>query len=403
MCLVGFAKRMMEDATARMFWPSSETICRCHVLNAFLLGKLDDVEGAGCALCGRPSRSYVDLDDVRDLVVAVIRNYRLRAIDELYHDRETASGYAILDEWAEYTADVVGDLFGSALDDILLDRVAETLDDECWFRSDRFWLEGTQLYLESWAGFRELVRRLDLELQDLLDGKFDRPGWRREATEGIRPSEVLPRVMDLAEIAEVVVEIPSSTLWCRAVHLSASEVVSASRVGTAPTQYARENRMSRAGQPLFYGAVDAGTAAAEIGNPAPDQVTIIGEWRPSRPLLVLNLAASHDIPDFYDVDRSGLRWRLQFLDDFAEDVSQPIGPHETVEYRATQVLTDFLVRLPTGLDGILYRSSRTGRACCAIKVDNEHCVNASGASPNADAPLQMILDQALVSPDLGVS
>ena len=100
-----------------------------------------------------------------------------------------------------------------------------------------------------------------------------------------------------------------------------------------------------------------------------------GSGRPTRPLRVLDLVKSKDrpLPDFYDLDQAGARWRLQFLAGFADDVSQRVDDKFT-EYWATQLLMEYLRTRVTGLDGIIYHSSHTAVPCCALDVDNIRCI-----------------------------
>ena len=149
---------------------------------------------------------------------------------------------------------------------------------------------------------------------------------------------------------------------------------------------------------MFYGAADEETAILEIGGPRTDRETVIGTWAPSQPLRVLDLADLPDPPHLYDVEKAGLRWRLMFLSEFAADVSKPVAPHEHVEYRATQVFMDFLRSRVLEIDGIVYRSSRTGRSCCALEVDNVDCVDADAPLASGVGRLRMMLNKARVRP-----
>jgi hypothetical protein len=384
---------MMEEAEARMFWPSGDTICRGHVLDQFLLDQLQDVQSdSACELCAQFPTSYVDTDVVQDLVVEVIRWYRRRAIDELFHDPETRSGYALPDEDIEDTSDVVNNLFAGALDDHLLGYVGSNLEDEYWFTPGVLWLEGAELYIQSWSDFRSLLRSADTQLDQLLAGALDAVGWKHEGADGIRPSRILPRLWELMDELDVVKGIPASTIWLRGVHVLAGESISAKRLGTAPSDYSSENRMNRAGRPMFYGAVDSTTAATEIGRPRVGEEVIIGAWMLTRPARVLDLVGNRELPSFYDVEKAWLRWRLKFLADFADDVSQPISANQFADYRATQVFMDYLRSEVSGIDGIMYRSSRTGEQCCALEVDNTHCIDAAASRDTDDGRLQLTLD-----------
>jgi hypothetical protein len=392
-------KRLLEEAEERKFLPTGDTVCRKHVRSRFLLDQLSDAPVTSlCVVCGRNAVSRINVDEVRDFVVAVIKTYRRRAIDELYLDKETESGYALADRYIEDTADVIDAFFEDAFDDDLMEYVRVTLDQEWWFNPGVMWLEGAELYLHSWNGFRALLRSAPVKLTNLLAGDLDDPRRASEPADGILPSEILPRLWELVDELGVVREIPASNEWVRAVHVPTGEPLGASRLGTAPSAYSTENRMNRAGAPMFYGAADDETAVLEIGEPESDRETVIGTWVPSRPLRVLDLVELPVPPDLYDVERAGLRWRLVFLSDFATDVSQPVGPHERVEYRATQVFMDFLRSRASELDGIVYRSSRTGRPCCALEIHNAHCVDGDAPIGSEGRHLRLTLNQWRIRP-----
>ena len=189
---MGFTTRMMEEAEERGFWPSADTICRSHVVNDLLAGRLPEGRsGPTCAACGRSEASTVDLDELCDCVAGVIRYYRRRAIDELFHDSETESGYALPDRLVADTADVIVDLFDGALDDEVLEHLVSVFEPEYWFDPGVLWLDGAGLHLESWSGFRALARAVQPGLEPLLAGQFDDPAWSHEAADGFRPSQVL--------------------------------------------------------------------------------------------------------------------------------------------------------------------------------------------------------------------
>ena len=357
-----------------MFWPTGDVVCGRHLADDFLLGALGGVPGDACAVCSEPSHPFVDLDELRDLVVAVVRTYRRRAIDELYHDSESESGYAFPDGWMEDTADVVLELFGDALDEHLIEPVAFTLDQEYWFRPGLVWLEGAELYMESWSSFRSLAASTNVALESLLGGLADLPS--RHSSDVMQPSQVLPELLTVIEDVGVVRTLAPEARWHRALHMPPGEARSAGRLGTAPSDKSTENRMNRAGAAMFYGAEDVPTAVAEIGTSPQGTSPVVGTWMASRPLVVLDLVDMGEAPHFYDVERSWLRWRHLFLADFATDVSQPVADHATAEYRATQLLMEYVRSRFPELDGIVYRSSRTGRRCCAIDVANTSCVEA---------------------------
>jgi len=190
-----------------------------------------------------------------------------------------------------------------------------------------------------------------------------------------------------------VTEFPMEIEWFRAVHVPIDEEVTASRLGTAPAACSTENRMNRAGESMFYGAADTATVLAEIEPATPGQRTFVGVWTPTRPLRVLDLVKSktRPLPDFYDVDQAGARWKLQFLAGFADDVRQRVVLEGGIEYRTTQLLMEYLRSRVTGLDGIIYRSSHTATPCCALDVDNIRCIS-PGVLDSDSGELYLVLN-----------
>jgi len=120
-----------------------------------------------CVVCGRADASTVGLDELCDRVVDVICQYRRRAIDELFHDPESESGYALPGGPVEDTADVLMDLFDGALDGELLEHLVRVFEPQYWFDPCVLWLGGAELHLDAWSGFRALALAIQPHLDPL--------------------------------------------------------------------------------------------------------------------------------------------------------------------------------------------------------------------------------------------
>ncbi len=208
----------------------------------------------------------------------------------------------------------------------------------------------------------------------------------------------MPPAKMLVEIAEVIRQRPGDMDLIRRIpadvtvyRIRIDDVphANAAAIGSPPPRFAlKSNRMSPAGIPMFYGALDVDTAIAETREPPNDvgKTMSIGTFRPVRELAVLDLAELPDIPSIFDEARRELIQPLRFLHPFADDISRPIAHdgREHVEYVPTQVVTEYFrqaFRDVDGerLDGIAYASSRQpGGVAVVLFCENEQCVDAAG-------------------------
>lgn len=281
----------MEDAWDRGYWASGDVVCSAHVSEPFLASLSHTGNTETCAACGEVPDVAIELDNLMDALFAVVRCYWGRALDDLYYDRESEHGFAFPGDVLT-TDELVSDNFYGILDDELI-QVANRLwtDDEQWYDPSVLWLQGEELLSYSWTIFAEWARSAENGEQP---PEPELP-WIGEQAEGISPSELLPRLADLMTGLDLIREVDA--VWSRARHMDPGEAETAATLGSVPAEKSGQpNRMSRVGDSMFYGAADADTAVAEIGAANPGQRTVIGEWRPSRLLRLLDLI---ELPDYH--------------------------------------------------------------------------------------------------------
>jgi RES domain len=151
----------------------------------------------------------------------------------------------------------------------------------------------------------------------------------------------------------------------------------AADLGTAAREKAFVNRMSPAGIPLFYGAVDAGTAVREAwaGPASGKELVSVGRFTNSAPLPVSDLPSLSEIPSIFDEARRHLRPPLRLLHEFSARINALVRSAarteaETVEYPPTQIVRGYF-RAAFARDygpevsGLLYRSAARKRGCAA--------------------------------------
>ena len=138
-------------------------------------------------------------------------------------------------------------------------------------------------------------------------------------------------------------------------------------IGPPPPAQARAGRMNAHGISVFYGSNVPNAAIAEVRPPVGSQV-VVAQFQIIRPIRLLNLQALSEVAIYGSIFDTTLKERLErvaFLRNLSELITVPVMPKkETLEYLATQAITDFLatVNAPT-VDGILFPSAQVaGRA-----------------------------------------
>lgn len=374
---MGLVKRAMEEAEAHLFWPSDDRLCQDHIRDAFLIASLGlRARGGECVVCRSTTSSMVELDALMDIVVAALRTYRRRAVDELYHDSESESGYAlasVVDTWDAVLTDLAGDV-----DDDVAELIAQRLEPEQWFDPGDIWLEGSELLAASWEGFSEWIKITEVDFAKVSSQPLPE-SWLGEQADGIPISQLLGRLIEVIEKAGLVVPIAPQP-WYRVSYLSDEDPRTAARLGTPPARYASQaNRFSPPGVAAYYAAATRRTAVIETPSD-PIRRPVVSEWLPSRSLKVVDLTNLPAAPSYWDVSQFDTRQWLRFLKGFAADVSVPIQEADRIrDYRPTQAVSHAL-REWGGADGIVFSSSKTSEPCCVLFVDNAHCVDSPATS-----------------------
>ena len=370
----------MEEAEARGFWPTDDSVCSSHISETFLSSQLEEAESdLACVVCGARESPRVPLDDLMDLIMTAIRSNWGRAADDLYRDPETESGWALVTCFD--TRDVVREDLGGDIDDEAVELIADRLEFDEWYDPSQIWLEGHELLKFSWDQFHQWICDSTIAVDAVA--RWPRPsGWMSNAADGVPPCEMLDQLTDLIGELGLITTTPI-TNWFRCTELDDGEMVTARRLGTPPTVYAiKPNRMSPAGKPMFYGAADKATALAEIGAATSIKRIATGVWKASRPVRVLDLTKHPDLPSYFDVERDRIRQGLIFLRHFTDDVSRKLEPPAVlrIEYRPTQAVMHQLQVAFPAIDGIVFASSHTGQPNCALFVKNEVCIEADELS-----------------------
>lgn len=134
-------------------------------------------------------------------------------------------------------------------------------------------------------------------------------------------------------------------------------------LGTPPPHFAKAGRMNASGVAVFYGALDADTAVAEVRPPVGSKVAV-AQFHLSRDLRLLDVSALQTIKavgSIFDPETIKKMEKANFFKILSREISRAIMPQEeTSEYLPTQAVADYLAN-EAGLDGMVFPSVQAGQ------------------------------------------
>lgn len=210
------------------------------------------------------------------------------------------------------------------------------------------------------------------------------------------PEETLDEVGASVKKYNLIREIPAGTIMyrCRQHTLEDTTVDTFSGMTSPPDERATQpNRMSPAGVSMFYAAFDERTAVQETvdENNASLPFYTVAEFELKGEITVVDLTTVPNIPSIFDLKKKRSYYQLIFLNRFVNDLVKPIERDDKVHinYVPTQVVTEYL-RYPFSdklrskrIDGLIYKSSKTGRRACVLFFNNEESIDKLQSDPTS--------------------
>jgi len=251
----------------------------------------------------------------------------------------------------------------------LLSDIVAAMPDRTWSEIDPYGARDHEILAWSWERFVDVVkheRRYFFENSD-----------HALADEQISPSALLEGVATKCRQARMIRRLPAGSTFFRCRFREAGQQFKApSELGPPPQDRASQSRMSPAGIPMFYGAVDESTARAETLECSSDRHSM-ALFALGKDVRVLDLTQSPVVSIFDRERRSFYDWAI-FMHRFRRDLRKKIKKDGRVhiEYVPTQIVTEyFRAFLKDGkgnrIDGILYRSAtETNGKCIALFADS---------------------------------
>lgn len=331
-----------------------------------------------CDYCGASTDalSSTNVGDLVRYILVCIEQEWTDADHALPKDDET-------DEWLlgtpEDTSWLLEDLGLGEPGEELFDDLVGAMPDRSWCRTDPLRLTAHESITASWRLFCQIIKH---ERRFFFLGyDSDRLQERYESHEaqldigkllsGLATYCAEARLFDLKAAG-------ARYFRCRPKGASA-EAYEPRQMGPPPADCAiQSNRMSPAGVPMFYGALEEATALAETATRR--ETFAVATFGTKRDLVLLDLRNVPPVPGLFAFPSQERRTWAKFMRDFLEDFRKPITRNggEHIEYVPTQVVTEYFRAVAEyegkAIDGILYASARKAGADAVVLFADNHAV-----------------------------
>lgn len=202
-----------------------------------------------------------------------------------------------------------------------------------------------------WERFCDTIkhkRRFSIEDESICE---DFMGYRKSI------SDIIDRIFSFIVQNQCLRNLSVGTPFFRSRSFESGEPKDFNDLTSPPDEYAKQNRMSPAGISMFYGALDAKTSVAEIGEYKGQ--LFLGHFVLKKEIRLVDLTKQPRLSYWLTADIGD----IAFLRSFAKEVSKPITRDDNIhiEYLPTQAFTEYVrYRFKENghsIDGILYNSS----------------------------------------------
>ncbi|MBO5621620.1 MAG: RES domain-containing protein [Butyrivibrio sp.] len=387
---MGYWKDHIMDIEERGYGDTDKVVCAGCIPEPYISQRIKySGNREKCSYCGR-RRNVLPMEDVLKIIVSALREEYESADSVVPWDSE-------IHDYAEHVPvmweTICYDLNDYLLieDETILNDMVDLIRDDRTVSKYRYILRPEDEDLEMWESYCRLVKECPLSAEQIvsLDEKDSSSlpdeinyilstlymvVYHAKKMKMVKPLYGISSRYKPADIYRCVNYLDSKGPW------NGLNFIPANMVGTAPAKYVCDNRMSEAGDMMFYGAAALNTAIIEVGKPEKDgNPSTIGTFNPNKMFKVLDLTGidSWKLPSIFDVEHAEERSRWFFLKEFTELISKRRNKADKLDYKPTQVLTKYIQR-KTGLQGIMYNSSKVksgNRTCYVLFVTNRNCID----------------------------
>ena len=355
----------MEESDFYGISGMKETVCLSHITDDVLRGALGEVaDKFECSFCPRTSERSTEpfavaMDELGSRVWDVVTwlyQWTDGGGDPWQYDEEYDDTYVVY----ETVEEAIDPAYAMQVVECL---IAATSSSDSWIPSDT--IDPSML---GWDAYSATVRT---ESRFVVIGASDRPGFEDEPP--ARIGRFLASLLAYVE-SDLVVELPAGSRLYRGrmtddarglldeVHAEPS-----TQLGSAPSNLAKNGRLSPPGISLFYSADDLQVAIAEIALHSEYDEAIMGAFRTTRVLRILDFTRPlTTLPSIFATDDdSRRRWMFaRFKKHFTDMITAPVvlDGREAFDYTPTQVVAEWLRWVPVDhIDGIAWPSHLTDK------------------------------------------
>jgi hypothetical protein len=366
---VSLIKRQMEEDEERGWSSGSDKyVCADHVEDDALIRLIaENTSSAQCSYCGHADSA--PLDTLIERIGTSLPFEWGNADDE---GVGWEGGYVgkTYDTWDLLTEAGDPPLNHTAV----IEDVVRTLPEQAWAQRNFYVLRPDLRLRYGWKQFSKTVKHYRRYF-------FADHGFDTEDPDYVAPGAMLVAIGDALRDGGLVRPLPDEPIYRVRPHNAQEHPRTGTELGAPPAaRIEKSSRMSPAGIPLFYGALDPDTAITEArdANPGAEACTI-GTFHARRPARIVDLSTPPEVPSLFDPEHRHLRPGLIFLRHFVEEIAKPFvrDDHIHIEYVPTQIVTEWLrTHFDPGpgepLVGVLYGSSRNPEGVnAALFIDND--------------------------------
>ncbi len=370
---MGQQSEMMIEAMDQWWGASGKFVCE-NCLTASSLQKAireNIVPDHNCSFCENDRAASLDYLMEHHIMPAIWNEYT-EAVNELnWVDGEWLGEYQ---DTYDLIEDVIGGYDGTDFGD-LTETIRDSIRDTHWCRQNYYGVQPEETRLFRWRGFAHIVKHTTRYF--FGDTIIEKEPSEQDET------DILGFLNDLKEIIEreLLWNMRPKTVIFRA-RVDKTKHTSIQELGAPPYHKAcYSNRMTPAGISMLYGALDAQTAKAEVGELKSDKIMTLASIRLIPEIQVVDFTRLPPPPDFFDLDKSSRRYLCQFLWSFVKELAAPIEKdgREHIQYVPTQVLTEYL-KTTLLVNGMIFPSSRYAGGKCVVLWSKDFVPNRSGNS-----------------------
>ena len=385
---MGFMKEWRMEQQARgYFFVGDKYVCsECFDDYAICQFIEDRAQSPKCDYCGKSSDDSSSLiaapiDEVVGFIVEGLESEWSDPDDE-YVPYESAEGGYQAEVRDSYDLLFLVEIVTDTDNEDLVSDLEGAIGHRQWCRKNIWELPPERQLLFAWEAFSERVKyRTRYVFFRMPDAKEESGIVDDEKV----PEHILDRLGKIVSKNGLVSILPKGTIITRVrVHKPECSFETSAQLGPPLPQDAKySNRMSPAGIPMFYGAMDKETALAETrkeGGKSPLMATV-ATFETLQRFKVVDLTKLPGVPSLFDAEGRSLRPEAKFLWAFVRDISKPIEKdgREHIEYVSTQVVTEYFRHIYEDIQGdrvrgILYPSARASKGVsCVLFFENEDC------------------------------